>query len=112
VSGYRPRTLLARVPCEEDEFVSLHFPSGRSRDAARRLWRALEHGLGLDLRGLQPDDDLDVIIQDSSEDSLSSVEVAKALGEELGVSLGDTEGGLRSFRQCVNQMTGEPVRLR
>lgn len=56
-----PRTLLDRVPCDLEDFVGRHFPSGPRRDAARRLWRFIE-GFAIDLSGLHPDDDLATLL--------------------------------------------------
>jgi len=70
-------------------------------DAARQLWRLLEDGLGIELSGLHPDDDLASIIGSKSAAALDIVEVVIALEDEVGVGLVGRDKELGSFRQCV-----------
>ena len=114
----RPERLQGRIPCSEEEFLSWHFPSGERRDAARLLWRLLEGQMGLDLRGLHPDDDLAAIVGSGGYDSLDTVELAMALEElvdndaaEDGVD-GDLAQGLGTFRQMVHRMARHAPRSR
>lgn len=104
-----PDMLRGRPPCDLEDFVGRHFVSGPSRDAARQLWRLLEEGLGIELSGLHPDDDLSSIVSSRDPAVLKIVEVIMALEEELGVSLTGHDKQLGSFRKCVERMTRRSV---
>jgi hypothetical protein len=80
-----PKLLRGRLSCDEDDFVGRYFPSGESRDAARRLWRLLENDVGINLSGLHPDDDLPSILADGPKNSLDVTELVIALENELGL---------------------------
>ncbi len=99
-----PDVLRGRLQCDLEDFVGRYFGSGRSRDAARQLWRLLEDGLGIELSGLHPDDDLASIISSKSAAALDIVEVVIALEDELGVGLVGRDKELGFFRQCVERM--------
>jgi hypothetical protein len=111
-SGLRPKLLKARVPCDDDEFLSWHFPTGERRDTARRLWRLLTDLLCLDLRGLHPDDDLSSLVGEGGNDSLIPIEVAVALAEDSDAIVRATDGALGSFREWVERMTRDEARPR
>ncbi len=104
-SKRRPKLLEGRVPCDEDEFLSWHFPTGERRNTARRLWRLLTDVQGLDLRGLHPDDDLSSLVGEGGSNVLTPVELAIALAEDSGVLVGPANGYPGSFREWVDRMT-------
>lgn len=112
MSGRRPQLLQGRIPCGEEEFLSWHFPTGERRDAARFLWRLLERQMGLDLRGLHPDVDLNSILLGGGFESLDSVELAMALEEIVDGPEKDLALGLGTFRQLVDRMTRNESRFR
>ena len=106
----RPELLRGRVPCGQEEFLAWHFPTGERRDVARQLWRLLEDHFTLDLRGLHPDDDLQVLLGGSRYDSLDFVELAMAFEDLVDAEAAD-DGveqhlveRLGTFRQIVDRM--------
>ena len=104
--------LLARPESTLEEFVALHFPSGPRRDAARRLWRALESELHVDLSGLHPDDDLMDVLELQARSR--PPEVRELLFRSFGFR--PLAGGLGSFGRLVNesarQVTGTMDQVR
>jgi len=97
--------LRGRVPSDREEYVGRHFPSGESRDAARRLWQLLEDDLGIELSDLHPDDDLEQLLSSTGSDSLGTVQFVMALEEGMSSPRADDAAGrLGSFRECVKRM--------
>lgn len=100
-----PEVLRGRPPCDREDFVGRHFPSGELRDAARRLWRVLEEDLGIELSGLHPSDDLRSLLHDPHIDSLEMVELIMIAEEELPSKvLAGEDWRLGSFRECVERL--------
>jgi len=95
-----------------EEFVGIYFTSGPERDAARRLWRAIEEELSVDLSALHPDDDLADIFElgnpAAGSDSLEVVSVILLIEDILGQEALRPDGTLGSFREVVLKHAAQP----
>ena len=96
-----PRIFEGRAARSLEEFVTQYFEAGPKRNAARRLWRALETEFKIDLAQLDPDDTMGTIVGDV--DSLALVQFI-AVFEELGqTTLAGPVRNLpdRTFAECT-----------
>lgn len=95
-----PRIFDGRTARSLEEFVTLYFEAGRKRNAARRLWRALEAEFQVDLSRLHPDDTMGAVIGEV--DSLGVVQFIAVL-EELDRSspVGSVSLPDRTFAECT-----------
>jgi len=100
-----PPLLRERIPCDVEEFVARHCPSGPRRDAMRWLWRFLGEAASIELSGLHPDDDLASVIGDDSMGYLDVLEVVAALQEECGAApLIGADTYIGSFRHYIERI--------
>jgi hypothetical protein len=104
-----PRLLRDRIPCDLEDFVGRHFPSGPRRDAARRLWRFIE-GFSINLSGLHPDDDLAALLGAAHLDRLDALELLAALRGKLFVEQLGHDVRVPTFRECVDAICASPSR--
>jgi len=100
-----PKSLRDRIPCNLEDFVGRHFPSGPRRDAARRLWRFIE-GFGVNLSGLHPDDGLASLLDAAQLDQLDALELFAALRGELFVARVARDAPMPTFGDCVDAICG------
>lgn len=108
-----PQVLVGRPPLEREEFLGTYFDAGPLRDTARELWDFLETDLGIDPRGLHPDDEVSRLLEvDDSDDSLRVAEAVMAI-ENLFRHAGlDPDSGepLGTVRETVRRLANRRVR--
>jgi hypothetical protein len=95
-----PKIFEGRPAISLEEFVTAHFEVGRERNVARRVRRALEAELQVDLSRLHPDDTMHAILGEV--DSLTVVQLTALLEESGKLSGGSPAQALgKGIDECT-----------